>query len=598
MNKSSDLSADQYRVYGNALLKPKRSLSAYKLSEPVIVLALCCVIAAVWLTKEQNWSPKSWTYPPGYRGDSLYELGIIRAASRGWYLPLHWKMVPALGAPGVANWNDYPHTEDIHYFTFGLLARIFGLMPAADLALLTAYLLNGISFYAACRLLRYRRIWAATFAIVFAFSHYAAARAFGHLELIFYGHIPLALVVTWWVQSGVLREWRQPKTIFATVIVVWSGFQNAYYTYILGQLLAFAILVSLVKARSDRRYLRSVTIGCALLLAMGTAFFLGNIDTFSYWVAHGPNPSAVARNYAGVEQYALKPIELLLPSWNGHWLYSLGRRYREEALVIGESWTPYLGIVAIVALATLFVFTFIRTARSPERQARLPNGTWQLVWVFFLSVVGGANSIAALCGLDVFRATNRYSIVILAIVLLFAVRAMSVASRQLTVAARIMTGVAVAAVGIVDQMHSKDLSRIQMNRAEVDSDRSFVAALERELSPNAAIFQFPVAVYPEQGTIAKMVDYEHLRPFLYADSLRFSYGDDKGRASSRWQTSIESMSASDAIQRLRGKGFAAVIVDREGYSDSGAQRIEQFVRAGAQIIADAPRHDFVALKLP
>src|SRR5436190_13363149 len=146
------------------------------------LICLLVTIVVIWLSTQGKWSPSSWKYPVGYTGDSLYELGIIRAASHGWYLPLRWKIVPTLGAPHGASWNDYPHTEDFHYATFGFLAALFGLMPAANLALLIAYVLNGASFYIACRLLRYRQVWSFVGAIVFAFSHYAASRGLIHLE--------------------------------------------------------------------------------------------------------------------------------------------------------------------------------------------------------------------------------------------------------------------------------------------------------------------------------------------------------------------------------------------------------------------------------
>jgi hypothetical protein len=95
-----------------------------------------------------------------------------------------------------------------------------------------------------------------------------------------------------------------------------------------------------------------------------------------------------------------------------------------------------------------------------------------------------------------------------------------------------------------------------------------------------------------------MGDYEHLRPFLYTISLRFSYGDDKGRRQTDWQRQIGTVPAPAAIDILRQKGFAAITIDRDGYSDRGAALVDQFARAGAIIITEAPKADFVALKLP
>jgi hypothetical protein len=572
-----------------------RPANSVRRALPLIILWIGIVM--IWMATYGRWSRLSWQYPPLYRGDALYELGIIRAASFGYYLPAFWKTVPTLGAPGKANWSDFPQTEDFHYAFFGALAALLGLMPAANLALLIAFVLNGTAFYWACRLLRYRVLWSLVGAFLFAFSHYAYARGFGHLELSYYGHLPLALVATWWLSSGAVRRFSDKRAIFIFAIAAWSGLQNAYYTYIIAQLISLAILVNLARLRKDRGQLRTALIGLASLAILFSMFLLGNIDTLTYKWFHGPNSGVVLRSYGDTELYALKPIELFLPYGKPSWpvLGRLAERYLHIAHFRGEFWAPYLGLVGIFGLVALAIFAFVRIARRSGAGTGVPTGAYQLMWVFLLSIAGGFNSMVAICGFDLFRATNRYSVVILTIALLFVVRITARFTRRWPATAQLGLAILILGVGLADQISPKDVTGL---RSRVDSDRRFSAVLQRQLPPGSAIFQLPFAEYPEQMPIAHMGDYEHLRPFFYTTSLRFSYGDDKGRRRVDWQRQIETMPALTAINTLRLKGFAAIIIDRDGYVDRGAALVDQFEQAGATIITEAPKADFIALKLP
>ena len=94
---------------------------------------------------------QAWNIPLYYGSDSLLVMSWVKSSADGNYQPLLWKKVPELGAPFVANWNDYPVTEDTLMFCIGVLARFIGLFAACNLAVLGAQLLAGISFYGVCR---------------------------------------------------------------------------------------------------------------------------------------------------------------------------------------------------------------------------------------------------------------------------------------------------------------------------------------------------------------------------------------------------------------------------------------------------------------
>jgi hypothetical protein len=579
-------------------------------------LPLVCLWAATILLFGLTFyrlSPLRWNVPPGYSTDSLNELATIRAASQGHYLPMLWKNVPQLGAPGVANWNDMPITEDFLYAFLGALARVVGLMPAANFGLLLAFLLSGTTFYCTCRLLHYRTIWSLTGALLYSFSHYAFYRSFPHLELTYYAHLPLALLVTWWLGSGKLRRLTDRHAWLALGVAAWSGLQNAYYANVIGQFMVFALLANLVRRRDDPGRQRAAGFCALALVVLVSGFLVGNIDTFSYGWVHGKNPWAMERNYAGTEIYALKPMELFLPGPLHRFkpLREEAKFYFEMSSVLrverGEIFSPYLGLIGILGLIWLGAVGFVRASRRAAA-AKLPAGTWQIVWIAVFSAIGGINCLLALWGLELFRATNRYSIFILTIALIFLVRMLSAHTRRWPILAQAALAALVFGVGLYDQNFIfSPISSFGPIEAKVESDRVFTAALEKELPAQAAVFQLPVALYPEQASIAQMTDYEHFRPYLYAKTLRFSYGDTKGRGREQWQVDLEkhlrraipqgAAMTTEVLAALRNKGFSALIIDRNGYPDKGAAMIEVFRQAGQPVIADAKTGEFIAFRL-
>jgi phosphoglycerol transferase len=344
--------------------------------------------------------------------------------------------------------------------------------------------------------------------------------------------------------------------------------------------------------------LRTALIGIAILGTIAGAFLIANADTLSYWWCYGRNAGAVVRNYEATETYALKPIELLVPN-REHlfpFLRGFGLHYYHVAVVRGEKSSAYLGLVGIASLLWLGAHSFLRLSHE-SRWHRLPRGFWEILWIFLYSAVGGVNCLIALWGMDLFRGTNRYSIVILAIVLLFLARMLGSRTRRWPIAWRLGLASLLLIIGIPEQMSGSRRQPARVTAARVESDRRFAGELEASLPPGSAIFQLPVVRFPEEPPMLKMLDYDHLRLFLFTHTLRFSYGEDKGRGRELWQFDVQKLPAQAAVELLRRKGFAAVVLDRDAYADRGASLMADFEKAGQRLIGTAERGDFTAFSL-
>jgi phosphoglycerol transferase len=210
---------------------------------------------------------------------------------------------------------------------------------------------------------------------------------------------------------------------------------------------------------------------------------------------------------------------------------------------------------------------------------------WWILWIVLMFTTGGLNAMLGAAGFTMFRATCRYSVVILVICLLYAARRLTAMEavakdRDLDGTNGILWGTVVAMSGLVilcDQV-PRALSADYTNAvaALVDSDRRFVTEMEAALPQGAKVFQLPVMEYPE-SPVAGLGSYEHFRPYLYSSKLHYSFGSQKGRAREAWQKELASLPIEKVIEELESRGFGAVYINRRGFPD-GARAIEDSIR--------------------
>ena len=130
---------------------------------------------------------------------------------------------------------------------------------------------------------------------------------------------------------------------------------------------------------------------------------------------------------------------------------------------------------------------------------------------------------------------------------------------------------------------------------DYERDREFFPALEAALPKGAMVFEFPIKDYPEMGPIREMGDYEHFRPILHSTDLRVSYGTIKGRGDTVWQKALASISPEEIRATLERYGFAAILINRKAYEDSGTGLLTGLETAGAKPLME--NQDFFVLGL-
>lgn len=570
-----------------------------RLSQPIFwgdwrhFFALLACVFVSWCAANARWDAASWNLPSAYSepstSDVLTTLGGIKAVSDGHFRPLLWKNIPELGAPNGANWNDYPTIEEFPIYFQGLLGKAFGLFVGLNLSLLIGHLLAAGVFYGVARFSDCDRRWSFVGALAYGLAPFMFAQSPHHFTVASVWHVPLFIPVWRWVSAGTgVALWSKRFWISAAIAFL-AGTQNVYYTNIFCQLTLLGGLAVFFRTRSPAPLLACLGIIAAAALAFG----LMNLDTWTYRIVHGPNTGSVVREYKWLEIYGLKIVDLVVPpvTHRSDLLARFAFQHRAGAPLQDEG--SYLGILGILSLGLLVCTTAAAFLR--KRYQQVPIEAWQIFWIAVVFTTGGLNAIAGALGFTMFRTGCRYSVVILAIVLLFAARRMAALPLRSTMAS--LLAVLAAALVFWDQVpRPPDSKETEAVAFQIESDREIVEKMEAVLPAGAMVFQIPIMEFPE-APVPGLSPYDHLRPYLFSDHLRFSFGSMKGREDTRWQKELAKLSLGDAVKKLRELGFQAILINRNGFPDKAKGFLESLAGMGFSQVIESPAGDLVCVLL-
>ena len=565
------------------------------------------MIAIAWCAANDIWTVAALRGPTAYldpeKSDVIHIFAAMKAGARGEFIPCLWKQIPDLGAPFAANWNDWPTIEELQWALFGMLAGVFGVFGGMNVGILLGHMLAGATFFSVARSFSCSLAWAFVGALAFGLAPFIFAQSPHHFTVELAWHVPLFLLVWRWVSTapGIVPRSRQFWQ--AIGIGFLTGLQNPYFTNALCQLTLLGGGIQWLRNRKRPALLSAL----AVVGAAAIAFALMNLDTWTYKLAHGPNEGALVREYKWLEIYGLKVKDLFIPPvmHRSDAFANFSKAHRQAAPLLDEG-ASYQGIVGLACLIWLAV-TSIRCMIT-GREKDVPMEAWQVLWIVLMFTTGGLNALfAATTGFTMFRGGCRYSIVILAITLLWAARRLSAmqaeAERTRPAGAtdwRWLAGAGFACLVILwDQVPRPPTAAETATIArQVAADREFTEKMEAALPTGAMVFQMPVMEFPE-APIPGVPPYDHFRPYLYSKNLRYSFGSMKGRDREKWQPAVQAKffeaasldqqaglirvkpeSARAAVEELKRLGFSAIYVNRNGFPDRGRGIEEALLELG------------------
>ncbi len=559
--------------------------------------ALAVICVAIWCTVYGRWSSLAWSVPIEYglqpdRSDVKGNLAGFKAAEDGYIWPIMFHDEPRLGAPYVANWNDYPSPEDFLFWGTGILGKVIGLFAASNFIVMLLQTLAAMAFYYAARRMKCDWRWGFAGALLFALAPYGFSHSLHHVVITAYWHMALAVLVCFWLSNGRGLRFGSRDYWIAIGIAVATGWQNVYYTSIFIQMAGIGLIIQWLR-HGWRAALPALSVGCAAF----AAFMVMDLHGIGFSLLHGHNPSAVIRSYAQMEYYGLKLVDFFMP-FPTHKIPSFaefGRRFYAGTILPAEIPPAcYFGFAGLAAFLWMAVCT-VRNAIARDRK-RIPLEAVLTLWLFFYATVGGVNGIVGVFGFQLFRSTTRYCIVILCLSLLFAIRRLSLISKRWPSPWPMLAPIAVAVLGLWEFLPPTSGEDIALTNTVVNSDRIFAESMEATLPKGGMVFQLPVMDYPE-SPIPGVSAYEHFRPYLYTKALRYSYGSDKGRVQDAWQRVIVGMPAAEQIAALERYGFSGIYINRAGYPDKGESLLNQYKAAGRSKVIESTLKDLCCVVL-
>jgi phosphoglycerol transferase len=573
--------------------------ASFYVAAGALPLAIVSILMRLWTL--------SLSAPFAAAGDALSTQAMIKGLFETGSLYTN----ASLGAPGVAQFYDYPSADWANL----LIVRLFGLFgagPAAAMNLfyLTGYAAVGVSTAFLMRRLGASRLVAIVVAVLFALLPYHWLRGEGHLFLSMYWVLPLVLLVLVWLDSpsppfirvhGKRRlplQVRAPQTIAALAIMVVTGASGVYYLFFA---CFFIVVVALRAAIRDRDY-RPIIAGALLVLVGACVFAVQMAPSAVYSARHGKNPVAAVRNSAESETYGLRITQLLLPIPN-HRIPELAAKQafylkispgaNTEAMFASLGILGSLGFLAAIA-ALLLGWPHDRRGRPEGSPDGEPAQSASLKWLGMLTVAGvllgtvaGFGAVFAGAVTPQIRTYNRISVFIA----LFAFVTLGLlADRLLRSCAgsrwRVIAAVAIACVtvlGVLDQTPPDLQAAPRAAQAEYAAAGVFGAEVQAAVPAGSAVFQLPYLAFPESPPLFQMSDYSPFAGYVHTTGLRWSYGAIKGRSDAAWQEATAALPPAAMIARLRDAGFGALWVQFNGYEDGGVA-----IRADLEKLLGAP----------
>jgi phosphoglycerol transferase len=530
--------------------------------------ALLLAAIAILLFIQQGETFGDWHVPVRYTGDALSHAMFVKSVlDEGWAVA--WNHY--LGAPFGAAHFDYPTAEAANILLIHVLG-LFGDWPfVMNAYFLLGYFLVALSAYFALGRFGVSAPWRLVGSLLFTFLPYHALRI-EHLFLASYFAIPLGAWLAWSVWHSAEVEARKGDRWATWICGLIVGSSGIYYAFFSCYLIVAAALLRMHSAEASRTLRRGALV---LAIVVGTVL-LQLVPTFAYRAANGPNPEVAQRSYGDTEVLGLKIIQMVLPRRH-HRIDALAetteRYYRITPWPQTESVTSSLGIVATAGFL-LLTWIALRKASFGKGDESLYSLSALCAAAVLLGTVGGFSAVFSFFVSAQIRCYNRISVLVAFLALSGLMLMMSgfgrwVSVRRMGSSVAWIVAALVAVIGVLDQTSPMDLGR--SGNASFISDRAFVQALERQLEPDAMVYQLPYHRFPEVASQFELESYGPARGYLNSTRLRWSYGSMKGREGDRWLRALSDTPLPEQVRFAAQSGFRAIVLDRRGYADHAKQ---------------------------
>ncbi len=524
------------------------------------------LIAVILFVALQGWR-RDFHIPIAFSSDSLVFLMQTKSTmDHGW-----WWSNQMLSAPSTFHALAFPSNTNVDQFIVFIISRFtHSIGLCINLTWIFMLILSGLTATWCLRKIGIAGNAAIVAGVLFAISPYALYRQIDHFSLVTY-LVPFPAVAALLLITGRPPDpwWRGSVGLLAGCALL--GFNYVYYAFFGSFLLVVASLTGYFNWR-DKRILLAGATSVALI---GLCTLLNLAPSLYVWHEEGKPIIIRDKVPAEAEVYGLKLRQLVSPVFGSS--FPPFRRWTQKEAeaqfpLETENMVSRLGFVGTLGFLGVLGALFVRerACRSTAGQVLLGSGQLTLAAVL-LGTLGGFGSLFNLLVTPEIRAYNR----ICAFLMFFALVAVALALDRRWMHGRWLgraTLCLVLAIGILDQTQAlRGLNLAQTDiRSQSQQVQVIVQQLERALPDRAMVYQLPFTTYLNETGTARMKAYDHLRPYLVSRTIHWSYPA-LSNLQVNWQRRISQLDAEHLARQLASGGFAAILVDRYGYTDGGKE---------------------------
>jgi phosphoglycerol transferase len=516
--------------------------------------------------------------PFNYSGDAVIILMYIKGLIQdGWPTT-----ISQLSAPFAYSGAAFPLLTSVDW----LIIKIASLFTAEPGYLLNGFWLLTLVFsawsatYAAVQL-GLSRVLSFVTGVLYAFLPFALLRNVAHLNLVYYLVPLLCLLAVVIAGKGENVRNSTQASIVGLVAAALQGFNYVYYSFFAVLLFAVATLISYQRGGGFKQF--KLPLLAIVMVTLSTA--INMIPAMQSWHTKGSPPEMAYKYTAEVEIYGAKLRRMLIPHPDNV-IRPLAEIAQKDAAANfpneNENTTVRLGLYGALGLLLMIVTTLRRSVLNAPPQPIAAISALGLA-TFLIITVGGLGAVINLLSVPDIRCYNRFSVYLAFFAMVAAGLCLQgklgCATFRWKMAGRFIIG-AFAALSLYDQLlDAKPLVATQQNDMHrANAERTVVARLEHLFQKDAAVLALPFTGYPPLATINRMESYDHARPYVWSQHLKWSWPSFSQRHRA-WQTRMAALQGSDLMRAAILSGFDAIWIDRFAYVDDGQALISSLTLA-------------------
>lgn len=489
-----------------------------------------------------------------------------------------WIESERTGAPfGMYSNTQNTYTDNIGNITKVVLVKLLGdKFVAFNVYYLLLFPEIAIIAFLVMRSLKISHIMSYLGSITYAFLPAIFLRGQGHLVVSCYQFVPFGILLCYWVFSDDKFMnwgkgfWKYRRNILALVMILSIGSNGMGYYPIFSCFLIVVTGVScLVKNKRIFEFIKSIKL-CA---GIAGVFFL-NCMPYILSRFSDTYTDSIVRNAEGAEIYGLKMMQLLLPI-SGHGIESLQEiitRYNTHAPLVNENRNAYLGLIGVFGLLVLLVVLFTKAYDK-----RLVLFSELNIFAILLGTIGGFGSVISYTFFNMIRSYNRISVFIaflaIASTCILCDKILyhkAVKESQIKKIACTICAVCIFAGALWEQCdgvggQARSIESIRNTEQVVKELESYFDEVENKMGDGAMIYCLPYHHFPEGDSDHNMGNSELYVPYLFTDTMKWSFGSLYGTTGDRWDYRISQLSTDYMLEQLSICGFDGVYVNGNAY---------------------------------